>query len=185
MGVGEAEVRTSGVPVLERKRNCRGDTALTVDTGRSVAGGKRGPGGNLVSGIGRWAEACFPVGSKTNEADLRELLKEAADAAKDDYGPESAVAWADGYTFPPEYVTNDVACLEASHGDFEAMVRQRLKGMAPGRLNADRVSRLRLDNPELTLLKDLVGGMKVHLPEGFKTNGMMRLWSSAWLFCYH
>jgi hypothetical protein len=70
-------------------------------------------------------------------------------------------------------VTNDVACLEAAQGDFEAMVRQRLDGMAPGRLNLERVSRLRPDNPELALLCDLVCGMKVHPPEGFKTNGMM------------
>jgi hypothetical protein len=52
--------------------------------------------------IGRWAEACFPVGSKTTEAELRELLKESADSAKDDYGPEAAVAWANGYSFPPK-----------------------------------------------------------------------------------
>jgi hypothetical protein len=32
----------------------------------------------------------------------------------DDYGPESATAWAEGYTFPPEYVKIDVACQEAS-----------------------------------------------------------------------
>jgi hypothetical protein len=159
--------------VQERKRNCMGDTVLTVDNGKSVARGKCAPEESLAPAIGRWAEAYFPVGSQITEADLRELLNEAADSAKDDYGPESAVAWAEGFTFPPEYVTNDVACLEATQGDFEAMVRQRLDGMAPGHLNGERVSRLRPDNPELTLLDDLVGGMKVHLPEGFKTNGMM------------
>jgi hypothetical protein len=115
----------------------------------------------------------FSVGSQTTEADLRELLKEAADSAKDDYGPESAVAWAEGYTSPPEYVTNDVACLEASQRDFEAMVQQRLDGMAPGRLNGERVARLKPNDPELTLLIDLVGGMELRLPEGLKTNGMM------------
>jgi hypothetical protein len=91
-----------------------GDTVLTVDIGKSVARSKRAPEENLAPAIGRWAEACFPVGSQMTEADLRKLLKEAADSAKDDYGPESAVAWAEGYTFSPEYVTNDVACLEAS-----------------------------------------------------------------------
>jgi hypothetical protein len=48
----------------------------------------------------------FPVGSETTEAELRELLKESADSAKDDYGPEAAVAWAEGYVFPPEFVRN-------------------------------------------------------------------------------
>jgi hypothetical protein len=44
------------------------------------------------------------------------------------------------------------------------MVQQRIER----RLNVERVSRLRR-----TLLNDLVEGMKVHLPEGFKTNCMM------------
>ena len=41
---------------------------------------------------------------ETTEAELRELLKESADSTKSDYGPEAAVAWAEGYAFPPEYV---------------------------------------------------------------------------------
>jgi hypothetical protein len=53
------------------------------------------------------------------------------------------------------------------------MVRDRLEGLAPGRLNLERVSRLRPDNPEIALLHDLVKGMKVHLPDGFRTNGLM------------
>lgn len=123
--------------------------------------------------IGRWTEACFPAGSKTSEADLRELLREAAESAREDYGPEAAVEWAEGYVFPPEYLRNDVQCLAAAQGDFEVMVRERLEKLSPGRLNTERVLRLRPDNPELGLMHDLVGGMRVHLPDGFKTNGMM------------
>jgi hypothetical protein len=52
-------------------------------------------------------------------------------------------------------------------------VRRRLKILAPDRLNSERVARQRPDNPEITLLNDLVKGMKVHLPDGFKPNGMM------------
>jgi hypothetical protein len=52
--------------------------------------------------IGRWADTCFPVGSKTTEADLRELLQEAADAARDDHGTAYAITWAEEYVFPPE-----------------------------------------------------------------------------------
>jgi hypothetical protein len=70
--------------------------------------------------------------------------------------------------------------------------------MAPERLNAEHVSRLQQYNPELELLYDLVGAMKVHLSEGFKTNGLMPqterrpiyetvVWPVAWeptgLFC--
>jgi hypothetical protein len=53
------------------------------------------------------------------------------------------------------------------------MVRRRLTSLAPDRMNAERVERLRPDNPELPLLRDLVVGMKVHLPEVFTPNGKM------------
>ena len=124
--------------------------------------------------LGRWAEACFPDVYSTTEAELRELLDKAAEAARDDYGVASALEWADGYTFPPEYMESDVRCLRAAQLDFKTMVGRRLKQLAPGRLNAERVARLRADNPEKALMSDLVGGMKVHLPDGFKPNGMMK-----------
>ena len=114
--------------------------------------------------MGRWAEACFPDGYSTTESELRELLEEAAEAARDDYGVASALEWADGYTFPPEYMESDVRCLRAAQLDFKTMVGRRLKQLAPGRLNAERVSRLRDDNPERALMSDLVKGMKVHRP---------------------
>lgn len=104
------------------------------NTGRSV----KGPAVvelDLIPTIGRWAEACFPVESQASERDLRELLEEAAEAARDDYGAESAVAWADGYSFPSDYMASDIRCLRAAQLDFEVMIRRRLKQLSPGRLN--------------------------------------------------
>lgn len=158
--------------MLDGKRSDRGVEFRTMGEGREAKKSRPAPERNLAPVIGRWAEACFPVGSQTTEADLRELLKEAADSAREDYGPESAVAWAEGYTFPSQYVQNDILSLEAAKGDFQSMVRERLAGLAPGRLNVERVSRLRADNPEMALMQDLVGGMRVHLPEGFTANGL-------------
>ena len=123
--------------------------------------------------LGRWTEACFPDGYATTEAELRELIEEAAEAARDDYGVEAALEWAGGYTFPPDYMESDIRCLRAAQLDFKTMVGRRLKQLAPGRLNAERVARLRADNPEKELMSDLVVGMKVHLPDGFAPNGMM------------
>ncbi len=54
--------------------------------------------------VGMWAEACFPVESKTTESEVNKLLEEAAEAAREDYDAASAVAWADGYEFPSEYM---------------------------------------------------------------------------------
>jgi hypothetical protein len=84
----------------------------------------------------------------------------------------SALSWADGYEFPPGAVESDVECLRAAGYDFEVMVRKRLGTLAANRLSVQRVEGLRSDNPERALLLDLVIGMKVHLPEGFKPNGL-------------
>ena len=110
------------------------------------------------------------MGSRTAESDLRELLEEAAEAAKDEHGKASAIAWAGGYTFPPEYMASDIQCLRAAQLDYKVMVRRRLKQLSPGRLNAERVS----DNPEIVLMRDLAEVMRVHLPEGFTTNGPLK-----------
>jgi hypothetical protein len=68
---------------------------------------------------------------------------------------------------------SDVKLLEASALDFEVMVRRRQHQLAPDRLSLERVSRLRTDNPQMMMMIDLAGGMRVHLPEGFEPNGSL------------
>jgi hypothetical protein len=130
-------------------------------------------GASIAPIVGKWAQACFPTESKTTEAELRELLVEAAEAARQEYDAASAVEWAEGYTFPTEYMESDVRCLRAAQLDFPVMIRRRLNTLSPDRLNAERVARLRPDNPERALMEDLVVGMKVHLPKDFTPNGRM------------
>jgi hypothetical protein len=121
--------------------------------------------------VGRWADVCFPAGEESSEAGLRELIAEGAEDALDDNDEAAAVAWADGYEFPERYLESDVKLLEASALDFEVMVRRRQHQLAPDRLSLERVSRLRTDNPEMMMMIDLAGGMRVHLPEGFEPKG--------------
>jgi hypothetical protein len=66
-----------------------------------------------------------------------------------------------------------VRLLEASALDFEAMVRRRQRQLAHDRLSLERVSRLRPDNPEVDLMIDLAGGIRVHLPVDFTPNGFV------------
>ena len=121
--------------------------------------------------IGIWVEACFPGGTVSGEAQIHALVKEATDAARSDYGVEAALAWADGYVFPPEAIKWDTACLESAGWDFEVMVRERLHSLAANRMSDARIAVLREDNPERALIRDLVIGMKVHVPKGFEPNG--------------
>lgn len=154
----------------------RNNSALPAALARSVGGTESK--GSAVNGreqlaptIGKWVAACFPGGTISSEGQIQELVQEAADAARSDYGVESALEWANGYTFPPGTVDSDMACLVAAKYDFEVMVRERLESLSANRLSAKRVERLREDNPERVLLMDLVVGMKVHVPEEFQPNG--------------
>jgi hypothetical protein len=132
------------------------------------------PQGTPMSGVvGRWAELCFPAGEKSSEIELKELIEEAENDALDDNDEAAAVTWAGGYEFPDRYVDSDVRLLEASALDFGVMVRRRQRQLAHNRLSVERVSRLRPDNPEMDLMIDLAGGMRVHLPEGFTPNGSL------------
>lgn len=83
-------------------------------------------------------------------------LNKAAEAARNDVNEESAIAWAQGYLFPSEYLASDLGCLCAAQLDFVAMVRRRLKTLSSNHLNHQRVAGLRKDNPEILLLTELV-----------------------------
>ena len=132
-------------------------------------------GANLretVPVIGSWIEACFPGGSPASTAGIEELVEEAAEAARNDYGIEAANEWAEGYTFPPEFVDSDVRCLRAAQLDFRAMVERRLKILSKDRLSLNRVASLSPGNPEIARMADLAEGMRVAIPEGFTPNGL-------------
>ena len=43
-----------------------------------------------------------------SEKEIQDLIHEASEAARDDYGVDSANEWAGGFRFPEEYVNSDV-----------------------------------------------------------------------------
>ena len=51
------------------------------------------------------------------------------------------------------------------------MIRRRHLLISPDRLNLQRISQLSPSNPEISLLRDLANGMRVHLPANFTPNG--------------
>ena len=80
--------------------------------------------GEMAAVIGSWIEACFPGGLPTSKAGIDELIAEAGEAARNDFGVDAANEWADGYTFPPELLASDVRCLRAAQLDFRSMVER-------------------------------------------------------------
>lgn len=61
-----------------------------------------------------WANDIFAGAETATNADVQSLMQEAADAARNDFDEDSAVAWAKGYKFPAHYMDSDLACLRAA-----------------------------------------------------------------------
>ena len=99
---------------------------------------------------------------------VREFVAEAYRIADTDYGVKEAAQWGDGFTIPTEAVDEDEELLDRHGGNFEALVKERQGELLSGRLNHDRINRLHEENPEIERLRDLVGGMQIPLPPGFK-----------------
>lgn len=121
--------------------------------------------------ISTWISACFPSGVPTSKARIEELIAEAVEAARSDFGVQAAIEWANGYAFPSSFVDSDVRCLRAAQLDFRSMVQRRLKILSKDRLSRTSVASLSPDNPESVLMADLAEGMRVAIPEGFSPNG--------------
>lgn len=73
-------------------------------------------------------------------------MREATESARNDYDASSAVIWAEGYEFPPAFIST--ACLAEAEYDFEAMMRWILELLSSDCLSLMRVEGLRADNPE-------------------------------------
>jgi hypothetical protein len=170
-------VEMTGAPgaTLSVQRILLGNSRLLVSPASPTRSGSgragRGHAGNGREQVAPAIAACFPGGCAADEAQIHTLVMEAANAARSEYGVEAALAWADGYVFPPEAIQRDMASLESAGLDFEVMVRERLESLASNRMSDARIATLREDNPERALLHDLIIGMKVHVQEGFEPNG--------------
>ena len=81
-----------------------------------------------------WANDMFAGDEGASAADVAALVHEAALSARNDYNEESALTWAQGYTFPAHFIESDRACLRAAQLDFVSMVHRRLKILSPDRL---------------------------------------------------
>ena len=65
-----------------------------------------------------WANIVFAGSEAASRTDVASLLQEAAASARNDFDEESAIKWANGYTFPDRYIESDRACLRAAQLDF-------------------------------------------------------------------
>ena len=97
---------------------CRTQRELRREVLGDVIEDRKATPSEVAPMIGSWITACFPGSSPTSKASIEELIAEAAEAVRSDYGVEAANEWADGYVFPPEMLASNVHCLQSAQLDF-------------------------------------------------------------------
>jgi len=112
--------------------------------------------------------------SDLTHTEVLELVQEAHNIADVPFNAGVAARWG-LKNFPggisESFVSHCMELFEAAGRDYTRMTATRLRELRPGRLNAERVSRLSRTNPELSRLAILAEGMVVPLPPGFCPNG--------------
>jgi hypothetical protein len=117
----------------------------------------------------------FPSQSEPSGHEIRRIFQKAVEAASNRPGVKEANVWANNFEISEEMVRRDRATFSAVDGDLERFALQRMADNSSGRLSKESVERLHPSNPEREKLFELVGGMPVFLPEGFVSNGRIKL----------
>jgi hypothetical protein len=104
---------------------------------------------------------------------VREIVAEAYRTTDAVYTLDDALQYAAGFKVPQDILDRDYRLFQAHGRNFEQMVQRRLRSLLPDRLNRDRIAaHISIENPDRAKLCDLVEGMTVHLPPGFRPNGV-------------
>jgi hypothetical protein len=121
--------------VLESSVSPKRSVRIRAGSGPAVNGCEQ-----VASTIGSCVAACFPGWMVSGEAQIRALVKEAADAARNDYGVGGRLCLSAGGC-PEGYGDS----LESAGWDFEVMVREPLESLAANRMSETRIAVLRED----------------------------------------
>jgi hypothetical protein len=123
-----------------------------------------------VDDIMRWVQEFFPELAPERE-EVRELLQEAHDLGSAVFGHEAANTWAKGFRMPEAAVREDDDLWLACRGNFQDMVREKLRRvMAADRISEDRVHACLSDaNPhkEVTFLQLVREGISLCTPDSY------------------
>ena len=125
-------------------------------------------GHSVIDRMLRGAEMYFPLINLDNRhMDLQRLVVEAFEAADKNLNIQSAVAWGEGFRFPPEVHIRDTAELEAMDYDLTGLIRRRQALLLPNRLKKENLMGRDSENPDVILLHDLVEGIRVPVDPDF------------------
>jgi hypothetical protein len=110
----------------------------------------------------------FPLIDMGNHrSDIQRLVVDAFEAADKNLNIQSAVAWGEGFCFPPEVHVRDTIELVGMGYDLTGLIRRRQALLLPDRLNEARLIGRDPDDPDVKLLHDLVGGIRVPVDPDF------------------
>jgi hypothetical protein len=103
---------------------------------------------------------------------VAEVVFECFTAADQVYGEERANKFAENHKWTEEQLMADLTAYREAGYNICEMVKTRRRKNREGRMNVERVGRLRKDNPEIGHLLSLCEGMIVPLPPDFRPNAL-------------
>ena len=109
--------------------------------------------------------------SEEEKKKVVDLVIEAVLACDLTYGEKAAIKWGDGFQWKKDQLDADLNSFKECGMDLTEMARRRLNSLKANRLNMERVSRLREDNPERGRLEGSCVGMQAPRPKVFIPNG--------------
>jgi hypothetical protein len=104
----------------------------------------------------KWIQEFFPELAPERE-EVRALLHEAHSLGSTIFGHDAANTWAKGFTIPETAVREDDELWVACEGNFQAMVKEKLRRVAADRISEERVhAQLSDNNPHKAATLQLV-----------------------------
>ena len=150
---------------------------ITVDTGQgpsreSVVSKADHPSWPSQASTIRECASRF-LGKEISLEAVTRLLREAYLSTADDYGLDEAIEWGGDFTIPDSAVEEGEAAMRRHDGDFGAVVSEMKSRLASERLSQSSVESLSKCNPEISLMSDLVEGVRVFTRDSFVRNGSL------------
>jgi hypothetical protein len=117
-------------------------------------------------------ERYFTPSGGSSWPSVAEVVFECFTAPDQVYDEDRANKFAENHKWTEEQLLSDLTAYQEAEYSISAMVDKRRQKNKEGRMNVERVGRLRKDNPEIGRLLSLCEGMIVPLPPEFQPNAL-------------
>ena len=110
------------------------------------------------------------INMKDKRSQIQRSIEDTYEAADKDFTIQAAVEWGDDFQFPAEVWTRDKDELVEMGSALPGLPRRRQAAIIHDRLNEKRLEGRDPTNPDVIMLHDLVGGIRVSVDPDFVEN---------------